>query len=84
MLRYAVEHRGGETRRWSTAEERPFRLVSADKNLRVGRTEKEEERKLREAEVIGGIEKRGGGVGERKGCLEISACKRKSRYCSRK
>ncbi|KYM91204.1 hypothetical protein ALC53_01616 [Atta colombica] len=43
-------------RRWSTAEERPFRLVSVDKNLRVGRTEKEEKRKLQEAEAIGGRE----------------------------
>ncbi|KYN13937.1 hypothetical protein ALC57_14011, partial [Trachymyrmex cornetzi] len=56
-LRHAVK-RGGETRRWSTAEERPFRLVSADKNLRVRRTEKEEERKLQEAEAIGGREVR--------------------------
>jgi len=51
-----VEHCGDETRRWSTAEERPFRLVSVDKNLRVGRTEKEEKRKLQEAEAIGGRE----------------------------
>ncbi|KYN40238.1 hypothetical protein ALC56_05183, partial [Trachymyrmex septentrionalis] len=53
---HAVERCEGETRRWSTAEERPFRLVSADKNLRVGRTEKEEERKLQEAEAIDGRE----------------------------
>lgn len=51
---------GGETKRWSTAEERPFRPVSADKNLRVGRTEKEEERKLREAEAIGGVDQGSG------------------------
>jgi len=51
-----VECYGGETRRWNTAGERPFQPVSADKNLRVGRTEKEEERKLWEAEAIGGRE----------------------------
>ncbi|EGI62065.1 hypothetical protein G5I_09645 [Acromyrmex echinatior] len=54
-LGHAMKRCGGETRRWST-EERPFRLVSADKNLRVGRTEKEEERKLQEAEAIDGRE----------------------------
>lgn len=43
---------------WSTAEERPFRAVSADKNSRVGRTGKEEERKLREAEAIGAEKRR--------------------------
>lgn len=74
-----MERCGGETRRWSTAEQRPFRSVSADKNLRVGRTEKEEERKLREAEVIGG-ERRGAAAQEsEKAASEINACKRKSR-----
>ncbi|KYQ51202.1 hypothetical protein ALC60_09667 [Trachymyrmex zeteki] len=34
-LGHAVERCRCETRRWSTAEERPFRLVSADKNLTV-------------------------------------------------
>lgn len=56
MLRDTVECCGGETRRWSAAEERPFRSVSADKNLKVERTEKKEGRKLREAEAIGGRE----------------------------
>lgn len=65
-----MERCEGETRRWSTAEQRPFRSVSADKNLRVGRTEKEEERKLREAEVIGGERRGGGGARGRKGCLK--------------
>lgn len=77
MLRHAVERCEGEMRRWSTAEKRPFRPVSADKNLRAGRTEKEEERKLRQAEAIAAVEKWGGGIGERKDCLEINACKKK-------
>ncbi|TGZ46698.1 hypothetical protein DBV15_09140 [Temnothorax longispinosus] len=77
---------GGETRRWSAAEERPFRPVSADKNLRVGRTEKEEERKLREAEAIDGREAGWRRIKENeKAALRSTRAKgRVERYCSRK
>lgn len=69
------------------AEERPFRPVPADKNSRVGRAEKEEERKLRERkrstvkkeeEKRKRGRKRGSADRRSKGLLRINACKRKT------